>query len=80
MICTQNTIADTLGSLGCNVYNLLVVDLLHEFELGIFKSVFKHLLRLLYAINPSIVSTLNDRWVCFVLVSCLVFLRTTHLQ
>ena len=27
------------------------MDLLHEFELGVFKSVFRHLLRLLYAIN-----------------------------
>ena len=28
---------------------MLVVDLLHEFELGVWKSLFMHLIRLLYA-------------------------------
>lgn len=28
---------------------MLVVDLLHEFELGVWKSLFTHLIRLLYA-------------------------------
>lgn len=28
---------------------MLVVDLLHEFELGVWKSVFVHLIRILYA-------------------------------
>ncbi|KAG2034291.1 hypothetical protein BDR03DRAFT_837174, partial [Suillus americanus] len=41
---------------------MLVVDLLHEFKLGVFKSVFKHLIRLLYAINPEWIVVLNE---CF---------------
>ncbi|KAG2062510.1 hypothetical protein BDR04DRAFT_1131197 [Suillus decipiens] len=41
---------------------MLVVDLLHEFELGVFKSVFKHLIRLLYAINNESVVLLNERF------------------
>lgn len=28
---------------------MLVVDLLHEFELGVWKALFTHLIRLLYA-------------------------------
>lgn len=52
---------ERLASLGCNVYRILVVDLLHEFELGVFKSVFKHLLRLLYAMDPRMIPILNDR-------------------
>ena len=28
---------------------MLVVDLLHEFELGVWKSLFTHLIRMLYA-------------------------------
>ncbi len=28
---------------------MLVVDLLHEFELGVWKTLFTHLIRLLYA-------------------------------
>ena len=42
---------------------MLTVDLLHEFELGIVKSVFRHLLQLLYAINPGMVIVLNDQCV-----------------
>lgn len=41
---------------------MLVVDLLHEFELGVFKYVFKHLIRLLYAINHESVALLNERY------------------
>ena len=43
---------------------MLTVDILHEFELGIFKLVFRHLLRLLHAINPDMVVVLNDQCVC----------------
>lgn len=33
--------------IGFNIFNALVVDLLHEFEIGIWKNLFIHLLRLL---------------------------------
>jgi len=32
-----------------NPSDMLVVDLLHEFELGVWKALFTHLIRLLYA-------------------------------
>jgi hypothetical protein len=32
---------------------MLVVDLLHEFELGVWKTLFTHLIRLLYAAGGS---------------------------
>ncbi|KAG1883849.1 hypothetical protein F4604DRAFT_1981657 [Suillus subluteus] len=51
-----------LGPLGFDCFPMLVVDLLHEFELGVFKSVFKHLIRLLYAINPEWIVVLNERF------------------
>jgi hypothetical protein len=31
---------------------MLVVDLLHEFELGVWKTIFTHLIRLLHAAAP----------------------------
>ena len=42
---------------------MLVVDLLHEFELGVWKALFTHLIRVLYAAasNGSLVTEL-DRW------------------
>ncbi|KIK33788.1 hypothetical protein CY34DRAFT_99006, partial [Suillus luteus UH-Slu-Lm8-n1] len=50
-----------LGPLGFDCFSMLVVDLLHEFKLGVFKSVFKHLIRLLYTINPEWIVVLNER-------------------
>jgi hypothetical protein len=40
---------------------MLVVDLLHEFELGVWKAIFTHLLRLLDASKQSMVHELNRR-------------------
>lgn len=49
---------------------MLVVDLLHEVELGVWKAVFTHLVRLLYAAAPggSLVAKLDKRY-----ISCLIF-------
>lgn len=44
----QNAFVECLGE-DFNPSNMLVVDLLHEFELGVWKSLFTHLIRLLYA-------------------------------
>jgi hypothetical protein len=43
---------------------MLVVDLLHEFELGVWKAIFTHLLRILYTVSPigDIVDELDKRW------------------
>lgn len=43
---------------------MLVVDLMHEFELGIWKALFTHLIRLLYAAAPdgSLVAELDSRY------------------
>jgi hypothetical protein len=38
-----------LSGLGFNVFGSLVVDLMHEFELGVWKSLFIHLIRILEA-------------------------------
>lgn len=43
---------------------MLVVDLMHEFELGVWKAVFTHLIRLLYAATPGgrLVTELDRRY------------------
>ncbi|KAG2352238.1 hypothetical protein BDR07DRAFT_1314636, partial [Suillus spraguei] len=51
LVPTLNTFMEQLVPLGLDFFPILVVDLLHEFELRVFKSVFKHFLRLLYAID-----------------------------
>jgi len=40
---------------------MFVPDLLHEFELGVWKAIFTHLIRLLYAIGEDTVQQLNRR-------------------
>ena len=40
---------------------MFVVDLLHEFELGVWKAIFTHLLRVLYAEGNDSIQTLNKR-------------------
>ena len=44
---------------------MLVVDLLHEFELGVWKALFTHLIRLLYAAgkgSDALVTELDARF------------------
>jgi hypothetical protein len=36
-----------LGPHGFNVFDMLTVDLLHEFELGVWKAVLTHFIRIL---------------------------------
>lgn len=40
-----------LGPLGFNIFPIFVVDLLHEFELGVWKGVFIHLIRMLVTLG-----------------------------
>jgi hypothetical protein len=39
---------------------MFVVDLLHDFELGVWKNVFAHLVRILYACKEGNVQVLNE--------------------
>jgi hypothetical protein len=44
---------------------MLVVDLMHEFELGVWKHLFIHLLRILEAADKALINELNRRYVVF---------------
>lgn len=56
---------EKLEPLHFNLFPSLVVDLMHEFELGIWKHIFVHLIRLLHAASPGgvAVATLDARYV-----------------
>ena len=46
----QNAFYERLGNLASfQLYPMLVVDMMHEFELGVWKAVLTHLLRVLQA-------------------------------
>ncbi|TFK28673.1 hypothetical protein FA15DRAFT_570177, partial [Coprinopsis marcescibilis] len=64
MLPIQNSFHHRLNKLNFDIFPCLVVDLLHEFEIGVWKNTFKHLLRLLLALkegqNP--VAELDERF------------------
>ncbi|TBU50952.1 hypothetical protein BD310DRAFT_835811, partial [Dichomitus squalens] len=47
---------------GKNVYDLFTPDLMHEFELGVWKSTFTHLVRILMAAGNDAVQELDRRF------------------
>jgi hypothetical protein len=57
----QNAFSDKLMPLGFNMFDIFVVDLMHEVELGVWKSVFIHLLRLLDCHDESLKHELDRR-------------------
>lgn len=60
----KNAFSDRFQSISdFNMFDMFVVDLLHEVELGVWRSLFIHLLRLLQAINPSHIQELDQRCV-----------------
>jgi hypothetical protein len=60
---SQNAFSVKLGPHGLDFYTIFVPDLLHEFELGVWKAVFTHLIRILYAAGGDGIQTLNERYV-----------------
>lgn len=49
---------------------MLVIDLMHEVEIGVWKAVFIQLLRLLEAVQKGTMNELDARWVdCFIHVA-----------
>jgi hypothetical protein len=56
-----NTFSERLGYFGFNMLNMVVVDLLHEVELGVWKAIFIHLLWILDCQSESLKYEL-DRW------------------
>jgi hypothetical protein len=58
----QNVFSTKLNQLGLDFHGLFVVDLLHEFELGVWKAIFTHLMRILQAIGGNAVQVLNNRY------------------
>jgi hypothetical protein len=61
LIFFQNAFSAAFSKFGFNFYSMFVVDLLHEFELGVWKAVFTHLMRILYAAGNNCIQKLNER-------------------
>jgi hypothetical protein len=57
----QNAFSTSLLDLGFNYYSIVTIDLLHEFELGIFLAIFAHLVAIYIASHLASVHELNWR-------------------
>ncbi|KAH9903884.1 uncharacterized protein BXZ73DRAFT_111380 [Epithele typhae] len=58
----RNAFSTRLNAFGFDVYRILVPDLMHEFELGVWKSTLTHLLRLVIALGGDNIQTLDSRF------------------
>lgn len=59
----QNAFSARLSGEGFDFFVLLVVDLMHEFELGVWKNLLTHLIRILHAEGSEKVQLFNERYV-----------------
>ncbi|KIJ58305.1 hypothetical protein HYDPIDRAFT_141613 [Hydnomerulius pinastri MD-312] len=64
LVPTMNAFAKRLGEYGFNHFPMLVVDIMHECELGTWKSLFIHLIRILYSLSPAgqLVAEVDNRF------------------
>ncbi|KIK13776.1 hypothetical protein PISMIDRAFT_75561, partial [Pisolithus microcarpus 441] len=61
LVPTENAFSMRLFPLGFDFFLMLVVDLLHEFELGIWKAIFIHLLQILNCSKGHLLATLDQQ-------------------
>lgn len=71
-VVSQNAFSLCLSPYGFDFFHIMRVDFLHEVELGLFKMVFTHLIRMLQSIGDDRIRQLNWRFVSekFVLFIC----------
>ena len=50
-----------LAQYGFDLFRMFVPDVLHEFELGVWKAIFTHLIRILVAEGGEAVNNMNER-------------------
>ncbi|KAI5821824.1 hypothetical protein K523DRAFT_221291, partial [Schizophyllum commune Tattone D] len=65
LVPTENafsTFASELTRFHFNIFEMLVVDIMHEFELGVWKSALTHLIRMLHSLDRSKIMLLNERF------------------
>ncbi|TFY52773.1 hypothetical protein EVJ58_g9823 [Rhodofomes roseus] len=59
---SRSAFSARLAETGFNFYSMFVPDVLHEFELGVWKAIFIHLLRILHAEGKDRIQFLNERF------------------
>ncbi|KIO20788.1 hypothetical protein M407DRAFT_219893, partial [Tulasnella calospora MUT 4182] len=63
LVATENAFSKALfANFEFNFFRMLVVDLMHEFELGVWKAVLIHLIRMLHTLGNDSVNEFNQRF------------------
>jgi len=62
-------------SLGIQPFRLFVVDIMHDYEIRVFKMTLGQLIRILYSVRPEVVQELNRRQVVLGTLWCLELTR-----
>ncbi|KAK2467956.1 hypothetical protein APHAL10511_000251 [Amanita phalloides] len=62
LVPVHNTFSYHLSKHSFNFFSMFVPDLLHEFELGVWKAIFKHLMRIIHEQGSNSIQTLNKRY------------------
>lgn len=57
----QSAFISALSQFGLDFFSLFVVDLMHEFELGVWKAVFTHLIRILHTQGTTVIAEFDRR-------------------
>ncbi|KAG8898963.1 hypothetical protein FRC00_002093 [Tulasnella sp. 408] len=62
LVPTINAFSSSLGQFNFDFFSMLCVDILHEFELGVWKALLLHLIRMLHAVGEPEVVELDRRF------------------
>lgn len=60
---SKNAFSAKLAPFGFNFFQMFVIDLMHEVELGGWRSLLIHLLRILQAAGPGLLHKLDERYI-----------------
>ncbi|KZT03337.1 uncharacterized protein LAESUDRAFT_660054, partial [Laetiporus sulphureus 93-53] len=63
LVPSRSAFSIRLSEFGFDFYPMFVVDLIHEFELGVWKAILTHLLQILYAEGNNTIQRSNKRHV-----------------
>ncbi|KAL1719284.1 hypothetical protein EV715DRAFT_272872 [Schizophyllum commune] len=58
----ENAFSQKLHRFGFDHYRMHPVDMLHDFEVGVWKSIFAHLVRMLHSVGGDVIEELNRRY------------------
>ncbi len=71
---TENAFSEHLSQFLFQVFEILVVDQMHEFELGVWKALIIHLVCILNALGQSQVQEFNSRYVIMLFAQTVTYL------